>query len=369
MKSKSLKIIVVLMLTILLATGLMACNKKVKEEPTESAVQTEAVETTTEAPKTPVKIDNPNPLTGLDDLKKEAIGKRPVAVMINNIEEALPQYGVEQAEVVYEIPVELNLTRLMAIYSDYQNLPDICSVRSCRYYYPAIANGFDAVYVHWGIDFTVYDYVDGLGLNRYDLDNAYETYDLGLCTRDQERIDAGYAWEHTSEFWGSALPAALEYEGVDMNVKDEYKGTFFNFNPYEEAIVPSDEKCTEVDIDFGAQSSQFKYDEKTGTYLKSHNKKPHVDAKTDKQYAYTNVFVLETKIKDREDGYHKSVDWKGGKDAIGYYISNGAIQKIHWSKADEKSKMKFFDEEGNELVINRGKTYIALNYPKQAKFK
>ena len=37
---------------------------------------------------------NQNLLTGVGDLSQEAIGKRPVAVMVNNIEPALPQYGI-----------------------------------------------------------------------------------------------------------------------------------------------------------------------------------------------------------------------------------------------------------------------------------
>lgn len=365
MKKRMMAILVIgVMLTLLSgcankASGVTPANIEIESQQTVTEAETES--------RTPVTISKPNPLTGEED--PDAYGKRPVAVMINNIKDALPQYGVEQADLIFEIPVEENLTRLMAMYSDYENMPDICSVRSCRYYFPAIADGFDAVYVHWGIDFTVYDYVDGLGMNRYDLDNEYETNVLGLSMRDQERLDADYAWEHTSVFLATKFPEILAAEGVDMNVKDDYKGTFFRFNEFEEPLVPTDEVCTKVDIDFGPQSSQFEYDEASGTYLKWHSNKPHVDAKTDKQYAYTNVIILETTIKDRDDGYHKSVNWKGGADFNGYYITQGVIQKIHWSKKDETSKLMLFDENGDELTINRGKTYIAFNYPDQAVFE
>ena len=62
---------------------------------------------------TPIKTGpaaNQNLLTGIDDLSKEAIGKRPVAVMVNNVEDALPQYGIGEADVIFELPVEGNLT-------------------------------------------------------------------------------------------------------------------------------------------------------------------------------------------------------------------------------------------------------------------
>ncbi len=71
--------------------------------------------------------------------------------MINNIKASLPQYGIDSADIIYELPVEGGITRLMGIYADYTNVPYICSVRSCRYYYPIIAHGMDAFYCHWGI--------------------------------------------------------------------------------------------------------------------------------------------------------------------------------------------------------------------------
>ena len=100
-------------------------------------------------------LHHENLLTGNNDLTDEAIGKRPVAVMVNNIPAALPQYGISAADVIFELPVEGNQTRLMALYADYTQVPKVCAIRSCRYYYPAIAKGFDAYYVHWGMDETV----------------------------------------------------------------------------------------------------------------------------------------------------------------------------------------------------------------------
>ena len=61
---------------------------------------------------------NINLLTGMPDLTPEAIGKRPVAVMVNNVRKAFPQYGIEDADVIFEIPVEGGDTRFMALYGD-----------------------------------------------------------------------------------------------------------------------------------------------------------------------------------------------------------------------------------------------------------
>ena len=89
------------------------------------------------------------------------------------------------------------------------------------------------------------------------------------------------------------------------------------------------------------------------------NGNKHVDGKTGEQLSFTNVFVLETSISVRDKVGHKSLNWQGTGSSKGYYISNGAVQKIRWSQSSENSYLKFYDENGKELEINRGKSYIA----------
>ena len=94
-----------------MVAGLAGCQKEKG-----TAVGSEIPEISmVEAPVKDGPAANQNLLTGIDDLSKEAIGKRPVAVMVNNVEDALPQYGVGAADVIFELPVEGNLTRLMAL--------------------------------------------------------------------------------------------------------------------------------------------------------------------------------------------------------------------------------------------------------------
>lgn len=81
----------------------------------------------------------------------ESIGRRrPVAVMMGNNSVGAPQSGIGHAGVVYEAPVEGNITRLMGILEDYDELERIGSVRSCRDYYLFYANEFNAIYAHYG---------------------------------------------------------------------------------------------------------------------------------------------------------------------------------------------------------------------------
>lgn len=325
------------------------------------AVQGAAVEPEEEIPA------NQNLLTGVPDLTDGAIGKRPVAVMVNNVSYAMPQYGVSQADIIFEIPVEGDATRFMALYGDYTQVPKICPIRSCRYYFPALSQGFDAFYVNWGIDDSIADYLEALDLDQ--IEGITNTG--GLFGRDQDRLNQGYSLEHTGYFDGTKLVSYIESQGLRTDLKEDKKGPAFQFNGLEEQLKPEGSDCTSVQINFGAQSSQFTYDPEKKVYLKQINGENQVDVKTGEQLAFTNVFVLETDISVRDSVGHKEIDWDGGPDSVGYYVSNGGVQKITWSKDynNESSYLRFYDESGQEISINRGKSYIALNYKNQAVFE
>lgn len=301
---------------------------------------------------------NQNLLTGFGNLSEKAIGKRPVAVMINNVEDALPQYGIAQADLIFELPVEGDLTRIMALYADYTAVPDVCAIRSCRYYYPAIAKGFDAFYVHWGIDPSVSSYVAEIQPDKYDgISN-----DGGLFGRDSARKSSGYSLEHTGYFKGTQFATVVDGSGDRVKLKDSKKGTAFHFAKLGEKVTPTDGTCNTVSIRFGASNSKFVYNAEKHVYDKFMNGHTHIDGKTETQLAFTNVFILETGISVRDEVGHKKLNWQGSASAKGYYISNGAVQTIRWSQSSESSYLKFYQENGTELQINRGKSYIAYTY-------
>lgn len=310
---------------------------------------------------------NQNLLTGIGDLSEGAIGKRPVAVMVNNVQKAMPQYGVSQADLIFEIPVEGDATRFMALYGDYTKVPQVCPIRSCRYYFPALSQGFDAFYVNWGIDDTIADYLEALDLDQ--IEGITNTG--GLFGRDQDKLNQGYALEHTGFFDGTKLVSYIESKGLRTDLKEEKKGAAFLFHGMDEQLKPEGSDCTQVDIQFGAQSSTFIYDAEKNMYLKQINETPQIDGKTGEQLAFTNVLVLETEISVRDEVGHKKIDWDGGANAKGYYISNGGVQEIRWSKDEnnEESYLRFYDLNGNEIKINRGKSYIALNYANKTTMK
>lgn len=358
-----------LSLTVFAGCGSKPTEESAASEPEVTATaaptaeaESSAAESTAEPMEAPsTEPANVNLLTGLPTLTDGAIGKRPVAVMVNNVDAALPQYGISAADLIFELPVEYDLTRLMAVYGDYTQIPEVCSIRSCRYYYPILAVGFDAIYVNWGMNESVArPTVNSMDIDQYDGDE----YGLGDCFgRDKARYESGYAWEHTGVFHGPNFPSVLEKDKVRTDLKEDKTGTAFNFVEMDKNAAPNGEDAQKVRVDFGANYSVFTYDEENHEYLKSFKDSPHMDGISKEQLKFENVIVLETEIKPYPgDEVIKYVDWEGGENAKGYYISEGKMVPITWSKAGMYDPLKFFDANGNELQLNRGKSYIAFTY-------
>lgn len=319
---------------------------------TTTAPATTTTVATTKAPE-PKPKGSFNNLTGLDTISEKAEGKRPVAIMINNIKASLPQYGIYGADIMFECPVEGGITRMMAIYGDYTKVPNVCSVRSCRYYYPIFAMGFDAVYLHCGIDKTV----AADTIKKLNTDHIDGQYNSEIFLRDQNRVGK-YASEHTMYVKGSKIPSAIANAGIRSDISEKYDVPAFDFK--EKAGAVSKTACKKAEIGFSyAYYSTFTYDEKTKTYKKQHSGSKHMDSAVNKQLEYTNVFYLETttSVINQKNGLI-SLDWKGGK---GYYISYGTIVPIKWSKASETAQLKFTTEDGKPLKVNPGTSYIGLS--------
>ncbi len=354
--------------SILMVASLASCGEKAEPMVSDEnkAVTTAAVEETeapviqTEEVQTEEEQIDPttlahNPLTGEYGYNADALGKRPVAVMINNIDLSLPQYGIGSADYIYEVVVEGGITRLMAVFADYSNVPTLCSIRSCRYYYPLIANGLDAIYCHWGMNMTIAkETLERLDIDRFDGDDS--AYYDGLFYNDSERLEY-YSREHTGCLDGSRLPEYIDNFGFR---KESKKGSedMMKFAEGAEMIDISDVSCGKVDVEFSeSYFSTFTYDETDKKYYKCHSGDPHMDAATGEQLSFTNVFALQTGVRTMEDGYLMEVDLTGG---TGYYLSGGKIQEINWSKASDYDNFVFTDKSGNPLTVNRGKCYIGI---------
>lgn len=325
-----------LLLFLVMAAALCSCGDE-----READNQSEAVSGITEAAT--------DFLTGIKKQEAESLSPRPVAVMVNNIDDSLPQYGISEADVIVEMPVEGGITRLMAIYSDFRSVPRVCSVRSCRYYFPLIAMGFDAAYFCFGSNELLGTPVlEKIGIDYIDGSAADEEL---LFQRDKQRLEE-YSPEHTVCLTGENMQRI--FEKYDFRKTASETDAFL----FSDERVSFDFECTGATGGFScAYYSTFAFDGETREYLKAHNGQAHIDEKSLEQLSFTNVFLLEADVSLYGDTNLVEIDLRGGE---GYYFTEGSVEKIKWQKKNAASPIEFSDSKGDRLRINKGKSYIGI---------
>ncbi len=331
-------------------------------EETENTVE-ETVEEPAPEPEPPAPMFV-NPLTGLET-QTDLTAKRPIAVMVNNIHLALPQIGISEADIVYEMLEEGGITRLLAIYNDYESIPEIGSIRSARDYYIDIADAHDAIFVHSGG--STYAFAELAKRKTNDIDGIY----MNQFYRSAERRKT-MASEHTLMISGEGLVDAIAQKGYRTTTEKPCPLVFGMVEETETEITnETDEKGTdasyvEIPFSLGYNSnpyavSFFEYDAEKGEYLKGHFKKEHIDGDDGQRLSFKNVLSFEcpsNMIKGDPLGCIQVHFTGKGK---GTYSTDGRQREIVWVRTSRTSGYTLYESDGvTPLILNPGKSYIAV---------
>ena len=181
-------------------------------EPTDPSEGTTAPTEESTEPTDPTVENYVNPLTG--EPTEGATISRPFAVVLNNSKQALPHWNVSKAQQIWELPHEYGTSRLVAMYSDVSNLTWLGSMRSARTFHISLAMSYDALFVHAGHS----NYAkDKLGYTGWESINGVEgKYASKYFHRDQSRLDAGLALEHTMYTTGPEVISYCKDMGYTM---------------------------------------------------------------------------------------------------------------------------------------------------------
>ena len=105
--------------------------------------------TTTPAPTSTTVAPPTAPLTGLPDPGAASHGRPALSVKVENTDQARPQTGIDQADIVYEEVVEGNITRFIAIFNS--TVPGVIGpVRSVRAEDPDIVWPIGGIFAYSG---------------------------------------------------------------------------------------------------------------------------------------------------------------------------------------------------------------------------
>ena len=129
------KRVLAMFLATMMLLSLVGCGKQ--EEPAVPAAEPEPIEEPEPViepepePEEPSGPAGTNPLTGLP-MEPEQENDRPVAVMFNNLKAAQPQLGISQADIIYEVPAEGGITRMLGVFQSLEGVGTLGSIRSSR---------------------------------------------------------------------------------------------------------------------------------------------------------------------------------------------------------------------------------------------
>ena len=302
-----------------------------------------------------VVYSDKNPLTGESNFNKEYVGKRPIAITIQNSEiRCRPQWGLAAPDIVIEGEVEGTATKYLWLYSDPTKIGKAGPFRSVRRDFVELAEGFDAILVHngWssGSSIGAYEYLTSTGYDHINgQDGSTKTWFKDSVAPNGKSAGQEYRAYTT----GESIISAIAAKNMRTQITDSYA------NPlsfYETATSLNGGNCSSIAFRIGNNNAKFTW--KDGAYYGSYS---GVDMKDNNGTAYSvsNVIVLYLNSITYPDNYRCDMDLSSGS---GILASNGTYQEITWKKGEGKDMLKFYDKTGStEIKLNVGKSYIALS--------
>lgn len=273
---------------------------------------------------------------------------RPIAVMIDNHSDAWPQVGLQKAYMIYEIIVEGEETRLMAVFKG-ADVEKIGPVRSARHYFLDYAMENDAIYAHFGespqakSDIKKYNIaeINGIaedGTTFWRVKGKSAPHNALTSTAKLIESAKNKKYRMTSD-----KKSILNYVTDEVNLEDGQGAT--------SVTIPHSNK----------QIVKYTYNEQTKTYERIARNKKQTDWTTGETLTAKNIIVTfcdNYTLSDKENKGRQGLKNIGTFD--GYYITNGKAIKIKCIKNNRDEQTVYQDLEGKQINVNDGNTFVNI---------
>ena len=334
MEKGGVKILIAILVVLVIAAGGVLAYKITKDKEEAEPVANENNVLTAEVEKKEVQIFKGN--------------DRPIAVMIDNHQDAWPQAGLQNAYMVYEIIVEGGETRLMALFKG-ADVEKIGPVRSARHYFIDYAMENDAIYVHFGqspqaeSDIKKYsiDDINGIaedGSTFWRVKDKYAPHNAVTSTDNLLKSAKNKGYRTTSD-----ETSVLNYVTDEVNLENG-------------------EAATEITIPHSQlQDVEYYYDEENKVYERYARDKEQVDWDTENPITVKNIIITfcdNYTLTDTENKGRQGLKNIGTFD--GYYITNGKAIPIKCTKEARDEKTVYKDLNGNVINVNDGNTFVHI---------
>jgi hypothetical protein len=327
--------------------------------PTPTGVRPEESDPASAAPCTEGLIaapfaDKVNPLTGENVGDPAMLDRRPVAVKISNYPPVVrPQSGLNSADLIFEHYAEGGVTRFTAVFYD-TNVDKIGSIRSGRLIDLEIPKMYDAAFAYSGSSGPV-----RLMMRDSSFFDRIISPDFGHGGFYRAE-DPNKAFEHTLFTDTPRLRAILEERGLNNRPQFTSNMAFSSEPPAGGTAASS------IELNYIGTNAFWQYNAASGDYLRWTDGDMHTDANSGEQVRVKNVIVLAAHhqdtdiLEDNVGGGHYSIQiqlWGEGPVSI---FRDGQRFDGRWRRDAESDMLTFYDEEGNILPLNIGRSFFQL---------
>jgi hypothetical protein len=269
--------------------------------------------------------------------------------MIENSSAARPQYGLQSANIVYEAPVEGDITRFMAIFNDV--LPErVEPVRSARIYFIKMQQPYDCVFVHFG------------GPS----DRGYDSY---IYDKDSKHIKIRV--DGIKGRWADYFVRDSHRPGPHDVITDLTQVVqLYDYQPepipfrynYDDGSTYEGEPISEISLPFfgGKDYVSYRYDPQTNLLSRYMDNDPFLAAETDEAVTVQNLIVQYAHFYHGDELAGRRLAKVLGTGAAAFVIDGVYIEGT-WSRENYEDATKYYDQDGNEIVLTPGNTWIALH--------
>ena len=296
----------------------------------------------------PSSTASPSPTTSQEEQKVTIVDEdsntRPLAIVID-CEKGANQAGLQESYLNYELLLDGGITRCLALFKT-NDVSLIGPIRSITTDFLDYALENDAILIHYGLTPTAEE-----DLIKYEVSNLN-----GMVDKDAFRRDTASTAPHNVYTRMTYINLALE----DVTfTKESSNWHLLKYTTKEEIFQNQEEKQNATNIKVKYTESEIRnytYDTTNKYYMRTANSEASLDRKTKGQLHYKNILILETEKETTDEGENLKTTGEG----IGYYITNGAAKKINWKKEKRNTKTIYKYDDGTEVNINDGNTFIEI---------
>ena len=247
------------------------------------------------------------------------------------------------------MPVITNsITRMLAVYLC-NDPKEIGSLRSARHDFIPLAQGLDAILVHWGGSHFALDKLNAGIMDNIDaLKNPYNAF-----YRETSRPKPHNGFTSMERL----IKAAKKINYRLTNVFEGY--------PH---IIEQKQGTTDrvLRINYSRPYYvSYQYDSRTNSYLRYRDNLKEIDAGNNQQISAKNIVVMRVSSVQIEGPYYNDLDLEGSGACQVY--QNGIVIDCTWQKSEIKpySKLKFLNDNNQEIPFVQGQIWIEIVEPEQ----